>query len=168
MRYSFLRKLALISLFSITIAQSALAGLIRDTELETGLQTLAAPLMRAAGYAPDAISIRIIIDSSYNAFVAGERVIYIHSGLLLNAQSAEEIFGVIAHEIGHLKAGHVPRRDEALRDAGTAGTLAAIAALALAAGGASSDAAVGVMVGGTDQAKRKMLRSFRYDEAVAD
>ena len=168
MRYSFLRKLALISLFSITIAQSALAGLIRDTELETGLQTLATPLMRAAGYAPDAISIRIIIDSSYNAFVAGERVIYIHSGLLLNAQSAEEILGVIAHEIGHLKAGHVPRRDEALRDAGTAGTLAAIAALALAAGGASSDAAVGVMVGGTDQAKRKMLRSFRYDEAVAD
>ncbi|MDA1150676.1 MAG: M48 family metalloprotease, partial [Proteobacteria bacterium] len=168
MKYSFLRKLALISLFSITIAQSALAGLIRDTELETGLQTLAAPLMRAAGYAPDAISIRIIIDSSYNAFVAGERVIYIHSGLLLNAQSAEEILGVIAHEIGHLKAGHVPRRDDALRDAGTAGTLAAIAALALAAGGASSDAAVGVMVGGTDQAKRKMLRSFRYDEAVAD
>ena len=168
MKYSFLRKLALISLFSITIAQSALAGLIRDTELETGLQTLAAPLMRAAGYAPDAISIRIIIDSSYNAFVAGERVIYIHSGLLLNAQSAEEILGVIAHEIGHLKAGHVPRRDEALRDAGTAGTLAAIAALALAAGGASSDAAVGVVVGGTDQAKRKMLRSFRNDEAVAD
>ena len=168
MRYSFLRKLALISLFSITITQSALAGLIRDTELETGLQTLATPLMRAAGYAPDAISIRIIIDSSYNAFVAGERVIYIHSGLLLNAQSAEEILGVIAHELGHLKAGHVPRRDEALRDAGTAGTLAAIAALALAAGGAPSDAAVGVMVGGTDQAKRKLLRSFRYDEAVAD
>jgi predicted Zn-dependent protease len=168
MKYSFLRKLALILLLSITIAQSALAGLIRDTELETGLQTLAAPLMHAAGYAPDAINIRIIIDSSYNAFVAGERVIYIHSGLLLNAQSAEEILGVIAHELGHLKAGHVPRRDEALRDAGTAGTLAAIAALALATGGAPSDAAVGVMVGGTDQAKRKMLRSFRYDEAVAD
>jgi predicted Zn-dependent protease len=100
--------------------------------------------------------------------VAGEQVIYIHSGLLLNAESAEEILGVIAHELGHLKAGHVPRRDEALRDAGTEGTLAAIAALALAAGGAPSDAAVGVMVGAADQAKRKMLRSFRYDEAVAD
>ena len=168
MKYLFLRKLALISLFLITIAQSALAGLIRDTELETGLQNLAAPLMRAAGYTPDAIKIRIIIDSSYNAFVAGERVIYIHSGLLLNAQSAEEILGVIAHELGHLKAGHVPRRDEALRDSGTASTLTTIAALALAAGGALSDAAVGVMVGGADQAKRKMLRSFRHDEAVAD
>ena len=168
MRYLFLQKLVFISLFSVTIAQSALAGLIRDTELETGLQTLAAPLMRAAGYAPNAISIRIIIDSSYNAFVAGERIIYVHSGLMLNAQSAEEILGVIAHELGHLKAGHVPRRDEALRDAGTASTLAAIAAIALAAGGAPNDAAVGLMVGGADQAQRKMLRSFRYDEAVAD
>ena len=168
MSYLFVRKLALISLFSVTIAQSALAGLIRDTELETSLQTLAEPLMRAAGYTPDVISIRIIIDSSYNAFVAGERIIYIHSGLLLSAQSAEEVLGVIAHELGHLKAGHVPRRGEALRDAGTTGTLAAIAALALAAGGAPSDAAVGVMVGGNDQAKRKMLRSFRYDEAIAD
>ncbi len=168
MKYSFIRKLALISLFSITIAPPALAGLIRDTELEAGLQTLAAPLIRAAGYTPDAISIKIIIDSSYNAFVAGERIIYIHSGLLLKAQSAEEILGVIAHELGHLKAGHVPRRDEALRDVGTAGTLAAIAAIALAAGGAPNDAAVGVMIGGADQAKRKMLRSFRYDEAVAD
>ena len=168
MRYLFLRNLALTSLFLITIAQTALAGLIRDTELETGLLTLAAPLKRADGYTPDAISIRIIIDSSYNAFVAGERVIYIHSGLLLNAQSAEEILGVIAHELGHLKAGHVPRRDEALHDARTAGNLAAIAALALAAGGVPNDAAIGVMVGGADQAKRKMLRSFRYDEAVAD
>ena len=133
MRYLFLRR-AWISLFLITIAHSASAGLIRDTELETGLLNLAAPLIRAAGYAPNAISIRVIIDSSYNAFVAGKRVIYVHSGLLLNAQSAEEILGVIAHELGHLKAGHVPRRGEALRDAGTAGTLAALAALALAAG----------------------------------
>ena len=163
-----LARLAFSSVFFIVIAQSALAGLIRDTELETGLETLAAPLMRAAGFAPNTVDIRIIIDDSYNAFVAGERVIYIHSGLMLNAQSAEEILGVIAHELGHLKAGHVPRRDEALRDAGTAGTLAALAAIALAAGGVPNDAAIGVMVGGTDQAQRKMLQSFRYDEAVAD
>ena len=97
MEFSFLRKLASISLFLITIAQSASAGLIRDTELETGLLNLAAPLMRAAGYTPGAISIRVIIDSSYNAFVAGERVIYIHSGLLLNAQSAEEILGAVSY-----------------------------------------------------------------------
>ena len=168
MKLQSLIRLTLSSAFLAVMTQIAQAGLIRDTELETGLQSLAAPLVKAAGFAPNSVDIRIVIDSSYNAFVAGEQVIYVHSGLLLNARSADEILGVIAHELGHLKAGHVPRRDAALRDAGTAGTLAAIAAIALAAGGAPNDAAVGVMVGGTDQAKRQMLQSFRFDEAVAD
>ena len=35
---------------------------------------------------------------------------FVHSGLLLDAKSPEEILGVIAHELGHIKAGHVPRR----------------------------------------------------------
>ena len=160
--------LALSFLFFVAISQSAAAGLIRDTELEAGLTELATPLVRAAGLAPNSIDFRIIIDSSYNAFVAGEMTVYMHSGLLLDAKSPEEILGVIAHELGHIKAGHVPRRDEALRDASNAGTLTALAAIALAAGGAPSDAVVGVAIGGTDRARRSMLQSFRYDEAVAD
>ena len=156
-----------LSLF-VLISKTTNAGLIRDTELEAGIQNLAAPLVNAAGFAPNSIDFRIILNSSYNAFVAGKQVIYMHSGLLLEAQSSEEILGVIAHELGHLKAGHVPRRDETLRDASRAGKLAALAAIALAAGGVPTDAAMGVVIGGTDQAKRKMLRSFRFDEAVAD
>jgi predicted Zn-dependent protease len=62
----------------------------------------------------------------------------------------------------------VPRRDEAIRNANNAGTLVALAAIALAAGGAPSDAVVGVAIGGNDRARRSMLQSFRYDEAVAD
>ena len=124
--------------------------------------------MKAAGFAPNSIDFRIIIDSSYNAFVAGKMAVYLHSGLLLDAKSPEEILGVIAHELGHIRAGHVPRRDEAIRDASNAGTLAALAAIALAAGGAPSDAVVGVAIGGNDRARRSMLQSFRYDEAVAD
>ena len=63
---------------------TAYAGMIRDTELETGLQTLMKPLVEAAGYPPNSIAIRIIIDPNYNAFVAGEQIIYVHSGLLLS------------------------------------------------------------------------------------
>ncbi len=161
-------RLALCLLLFVSVSKTAFAGLIRDTELETGIQDLAAPLINAAGFTPNSIDFRIILNSSYNAFVAGEQAVYIHSGLLLEAQSPEEILGVIAHELGHLKAGHVPRRDETLRNASRAGTLTALAAIALAAGGVPTDAAMGLVIGGTDQAKRKMLRSFRYDEAVAD
>ena len=146
---------------------TASAGMIRDTELETGLQTLMEPLVEAAGYPPNSIAIRIIIDPNYNAFVAGEQIIYVHSGLLLNTKSAEEIIGVLAHEIGHLKAGHVPRRDAAIADANSANALAALAAIVAAAGG-SGDAAAGVLIGGQDQATRRLLQTIRYDEAVAD
>ncbi len=168
MNYLLSFRLTLPFLFFVLLSQSTAAGLIRDTELETGLQELAAPLVKAAGFAPNSIDFRIIIDSSYNAFVAGKMAVYLHSGLLLDAKSPEEILGVIAHELGHIKAGHVPRRDEAIREASSAGTLAALAAIAMAAGGASGDAVVGVAIGGTDRARRSMLQSFRYDEAVAD
>ncbi len=146
---------------------AACAGMIRDTELETGLKKLMAPLVEAAGYPTDSIAVRIIIDPNYNAFVAGQQIIYVHSGLILNAKSAEEIIGVMAHEIGHLKAGHVPRRDAAIADANSATALAALAAIAVAAGG-GGDAAAGVLIGGKDQVTKKLLQTIRYDEAVAD
>jgi predicted Zn-dependent protease len=155
------------TLLFVCLPMAACAGMIRDTELETGLQKLMAPLVAAAGYSANSIAVRIIIDPSYNAFVAGKQIIYINSGLLLNANSAEEIIGVMAHEIGHLKAGHVPRRDAAVAVANSANALTALAAIAVAAGG-GGDAAAGVLIGGQDQVTRKLLQTIRYDEAVAD
>ena len=52
----------------------------------------------------------IVMDSSMNAFVTGNNYIYIHTGLLENLDSYEELEGIIAHEIGHLKLGHVESR----------------------------------------------------------
>ena len=157
----------LVLLLFASLPSAVSAGMIRDTELESGLQKLMAPLVKAAGYPPGTIAVRIIIDPNYNAFVAGKQIIYVHSGLLLDAQSTEEIIGVLAHEIGHLKAGHVPRRDAAIAAANSANALAALAAIAVAAGG-GGDAAAGVLIGGQDQATRKLLQTIRYDEAVAD
>jgi len=159
--------LVVVVLFA-SLPSAVSAGMMRDTELESGLQKLMAPLVKAAGYPPGAIAVRIIIDPNYNAFVAGKHIIYVHSGLLLDAQSTEEIIGVLAHEIGHLKAGHVPRRDAAIADANSANTLATLAAIAVAAAGGGGDAAAGVFFGGQDQATRKLLQTIRHDEAVAD
>ena len=150
-----------------SLPPAAYASMIRDTELESSLQQLMAPLLEAANYPPNSIAVRIIIDPDYNAFVAGEQIIYLHSGLILNADSAEEIVGVLAHEIGHIKAGHVQRRDASIADANSTSALAALAAVAIAAGG-GGDAAVGVLIGGQDQVVRKLLQTSRYDEAVAD
>ena len=154
-------------LLFMSLPSAAYASMVRDTELESGLQQLMAPLLEAANYPPNSIAVRIIIDPDYNAFVAGEQIIYLNSGLILNAKSAEELVGVMAHEIGHIKAGHLQRRDASIADANSASALATLAAIAVAAGG-GGDAAVGVLIGGQDQVTRKLLKTSRHDEAVAD
>ena len=121
----------------------ARADMIRDAEIEAGLEQLVAPLASAAGYAPGEITVRVVINPHYNAFVAGKRAIYVHSALLLEAENVLEFLGVMAHEIGHIKAGHVPRIDEAQTAATGAAALATIAAMAIAASG-SGDAAADV------------------------
>ncbi len=143
------------------------ANLIRDAEIEAGLEALVQPLALAAGYGLGEITVRVVINPQYNAFVAGKRTIYVHSGLLLQADDALEFLGVMAHEIGHIKAGHVPRLDEAQQQASGAAALATIAAMAIAAGG-SGDAAAGVLIGGSDRANRVFLSSVRRNESVAD
>ena len=122
---------------------SASAGMIRDTEV-------------AAGYAPGSVDIRVILDPSYNAFVAGKRLIYIHSGLVVESTSSLETIGVMAHELGHIKEGHVQRISDDLQQASGAAALATVAAIAVAAGG-GGDAAAGVLIGGNDQATRGFL-----------
>ena len=152
----------------MTLVVPATAGMIRDSEIEAGLESLVAPMAAAAGFAPGEVAVRIVIDPDYNAFVAGQRVIYVHSGLLAEAQDLREYLGVMAHELGHLKEGHVQRLDDALQQANSTATAATLAAIALAAGAGSGDAAAGVLIGGNDTAVRGFLSSRRRNEAVAD
>ena len=48
----------------------------------------------------------IVHDASLNAFALPGGEIVIHSSLILNAESAEELLGVLAHEITHIEAQH--------------------------------------------------------------
>ncbi|MDB2390557.1 M48 family metalloprotease [Alphaproteobacteria bacterium] len=152
----------------LAMSSTAHASLIRDTELEAALEAVVSPLAVAAGFGADEIKVRVVIAPEYNAFVAGGQTVYVNSGLILKAKSPDEVIGVLAHELGHIVAGHVPLRGEAIADAKAASALAALAAIALAASSGSSDAAIGVMIGGQDRAQRNLLASVRRDESVAD
>ena len=132
----------------LCLATIASASMIRDTEIEAGLTVMLAPLEQAAGYAPGSIDMRVILNQEYNAFVASKRMIFMHSGLLIEASSELEVIGVMAHELGHIKEGHVQRNDDELKQA--------------------SGAAAGVLIGGNDQAARGYLASRRRAESIAD
>ena len=161
-----LHLIMLFFLFFIGSTTSCYANLIRDTELETKLESLLAPLVQASNISSQ-IKVRIILDSSYNAFVTGDDIIYLHSGLLLEAETLEEVMGVMAHELGHIASGHVARKGESIQKARGASLLSTALAAAAAIGG-SGELAAGLLVGGNDRAARQFYYGSRINEAVAD
>src|SRR3546814_18920769 len=91
-------------------AQPVLAqSILRDAETEALLQDMMDPLTVAAGLRPGQVRVHLLSDRSINAFVAGSQDIYVHSGLIEAADSANEVQGVLAHELGPHMGGHAIR-----------------------------------------------------------
>ncbi len=87
-----------------TIQPAAAQSLLRDSETELLFRDLSRPLIQAAGLDPANVKIVLINDPEINAFVAGGQIVYIHTGLLMVADNANQLQGVIAHELGHIAA----------------------------------------------------------------
>ncbi len=160
------RLLALFAAFALTIQPAAAQSILRDAETEALLHDMAAPLIAAAGLNPNNVDVVVINDSSLNAFVAGGQVVYLHSGLLNAAGTANEVQGVIAHELGHITGGHVIS-DGGSKAAGNISILSLLLGVAAAAAGAG-DAAMGVIMAGQQAALGKYLSFSRSQESAAD
>jgi predicted Zn-dependent protease len=150
------------------LAQPASAqSVLRDAETEAFFDEISEPLIRAAGLEPNNVNVVLISDKSINAFVAGGQTVYIHSGLINTAVSANEVQGVIAHEIGHIVGGHVIRYSEGA----SAASGISIASLILAAGAIAAgagEAGMAILQLGQRAALGKFLAFSRVQESVAD
>ena len=160
------RVLALLAALSLVAQPAAAQSILRDAETEALLDDMAAPLIEAAGLQPSNVDIVLIGDQSLNAFVAGGQAIYIHTGLLDAADSAEEVQGVIAHELGHITGGHIINSAGASEASGISIMSLVLAAAAAAAG--AGDAAMGVLMAGQRAALGKYLAFSRAQESAAD
>ena len=90
----FARLLAMLAAAMLAAQPVAAQSILRDAETEAFLDEISAPLIEAAGLQPDNVDIILINDPSINAFVAGGQAVYIHSGLIDAADTAEEVQGV--------------------------------------------------------------------------
>ena len=162
------RLLACLAAASLLLAQPAAAqSILRDAETEALLQDLVDPLVVAAGLPKGAVDVVLINDPSLNAFVAGGQRIYVHSGLINAADNANEVQGVLAHELGHITGGHVVRFGEGLAKAGKISMLSLLVGLAAAVAGAG-EAAMGAMALGQQAALGSFLAYSRAQESSAD
>jgi predicted Zn-dependent protease len=158
----------MIALSFAALAQPAAAqSILRDAETEALFRDMSRPLIEAAGLRPENVQIVLVGDGTINAFVAGGQIVYIHSGLITAADNANEVQGVIAHELGHITGGHVISGAQGAKAATAVMLLSLLlGAAAMAMGG--GEAGAGIMAAGQQAAMGKFLAFNRAQESAAD
>ncbi|MBM3927868.1 MAG: peptidase M48, partial [Sphingomonadales bacterium] len=94
-------------------------------------------------------------------------IVYIHSGLIDAASSANEVQGVIAHEVGHIANGHIPLQSQGYNGAMGVSIISLVLGVAAMAAGAG-EAGAGILAAGQRAAMGKLLAFTRVQESSAD
>ena len=165
--HAFLRIAATLVAGALSLQSAAAQSILRDAETEALFRDMSAPLIKAAGLDPANVDIVLINDPSINAFVAGGQAVYIHSGLINASDSANQVQGVIAHELGHVTGGHAISIGDGAKAATSISLLSMLLGVAAAVAGAGS-AAIGIMAAGQQAALGKFLAFSRTQESAAD
>jgi predicted Zn-dependent protease len=156
-------------------AQDATQALpvIRDAEIEQLLRDYTRPVLHAAGLAQRNIRVVIINDRTFNAFVIDAKRIFVNAGALMDAETPNQIIGVLAHETGHIAGGHLSKLRSELANAQTAAILSILLGLGAVAATATSRGNVGgnpmaAIAGPQSVIMRSLLAYQRQQEEQAD
>lgn len=152
---------------TLSSAEHAHAGFIRDAEVENLLRDYTDPLLREAGLDPSVVEIGVIADANINAFVANGQNIYFFTGLITEADEPNMVIGVIAHEIGHIVGGHLARSSEAMVKASRPALIGMILGLGSVIAG-SPDLGMALLTGSQQVAQASYFTFSRAQEASAD
>jgi predicted Zn-dependent protease len=172
---SILRKLTFAAGFAATLLACGLPAwaqgisILRDTETEEVLRSYEAPLARAAGLDP-VPRVWLVGDNIINAFATygdGGENIFIFSGILLWLKTPNELIGVMAHETGHISAGHLSRGQYGMKKAMIPMLLSLVAGIGAMIAGAG-EAGMAIMGIGQAYAMGQMAAFTRVQESTAD
>ena len=166
-----IRHFAILLVFVAGLAPQASARslpLIRDAEIESTIRAYSAPIFGTIGVGGSEVRVHIVNSRRLNAFVAGGRHIFINTGLLMAADDASMVIGVLAHETGHIVGQHLTQLRGAVREAQIKQILTFI--LAAGAGVATGDgqAAGAVASLGSSMVSGTLYRFTRSMETEAD
>jgi predicted Zn-dependent protease len=148
-------------------AQNNRAFALRDTETEEMLRNYELPLARAAGLDLNAVNIYLAPDTEINAITTYPEDIFIFAGILLWLRKPNELIGVMAHETGHISAGHLSRGEYGMKKAMIPMLLSLVAGVAaiIAGAGALAPAIIGI---GQAYAVGQFAAFTKVQESTAD
>ena len=163
-------RFACAALVSLTFAtQPVLAqSVLRDAETEKFFQDITAPMAVSAGLSPNAVKLVLVNDQSINAFVSVGQAIFINAGTVQQADNANELEGVIAHELGHIETGGSALTAQDAMKAATRVTLLSLLLGAAAIAAGAGEAGMAAMMAGQSAAEGKFLAFSRAVEGSAD
>jgi predicted Zn-dependent protease len=165
-----------------------------DAQMNSILKKLLGPLVEKANLDIKKIRLNIFVDPAYNAFATNDLYFGLNTEFLRQSKTVESFLGVMAHEIGHVKCGHVAIRGDdygkiAKQGMIVTGLAAAVAAAAVVAtssnkndnpatscpscsgssvGSSAAGAAAGILLGGMNATMRSILSYTRAQESAAD
>jgi predicted Zn-dependent protease len=152
---------------ALTVAMPASAqGVIRDAEIEQILHDYADPLFNVAGITSP-VNIRIVQDEGMQAGVGGGYNMMVTTGMILQTDTPEQLKGVMAHETGHLAAGHNVSRPN-LGGAGTGVSIITMGLGALAIAAGAPDAAMALFASAPQFSMLTVVKYVRAEESAAD
>jgi len=161
--------LATLSLYApVAHAQDSDAvTILRDTEIEEILHQDSDPIFVAAGLDPKTVKIILLGTKEINATTSSGPTIMVNTGLILEAETPNQLIGVLAHETGHAAGGHIARSDEGMKSALRTFLLTMGLGIAAAVAG-RPDAGAALMYNADYFATLNYLGYSRVQEADAD
>ena len=162
-------KRILIILFALFIGFGGNAAtLINDTEIESGIAKIVAPVAKVANIPTERLKIYIVRDDNFNAFVRGGEDIFVYTGLLKQIKSPNALRAVLAHELGHTIGGHMVQISERMQNEMMRTLIIQALGVGLMVAGGNPSAGAGVMAGAAGIGQQSLLSFTRDEERMAD
>lgn len=83
---------------------------VTNARINSVIDSIGRRLCDANGIQYDSIKVYVVVNPDINAFTLPDQNMVIFTGLIAQSRNAEEVAGVMAHEIGHMEKNHVMKK----------------------------------------------------------
>ncbi len=137
--------------------------IVRDQTLQTFIEKVGYSLVDQVGPTPFEFKFYVIRGLDPNAFAIPGGYVFVTTGLLVMAESQQEIAGVLSHEIAHVTHRHVAQMIERSKRLSIASMVAMLAAMLAGGGGAGSQAGAAMAMATAEALALKYTREMETD-----